>query len=244
MTHTLFCLPYAGGSAGTFRGWERELPGWIDVVPIELPGRGHRFTEPPVGELEPLVADLVDRVRPEVRGPYSLFGHSLGALLGYELCCRLQREGTPPAHFFPSGAGAPHLPARNQAHVLTDEALWEHITHLGGTPPEVATNDQMKELLLPVLRADVTVAEKYVPRTADTLTCPVTAFAGDADEEAPETDVRGWESYTESEFAFRVHPGDHFFLETDRTELLRLLASALRSERGTGAARRRGITEP
>ncbi|WP_024873950.1 thioesterase II family protein [Saccharomonospora piscinae] len=240
-THTLFCLPYAGGSAGTFRGWERELPDWIDVVPIELPGRGHRFTEPPLGELEPLVADLLDHLRPRAHGPYSVFGHSLGALLGYELSCALQREGRPPEHFFPSGAAAPHLPARNQAHVLTDEALWAHIAHLGGTPPEVAANDQMKELLLPVLRADFALAEKYVPRDAATLTCPVTAFAGDADEEAPETDVREWESYTDSEFSVRIHPGDHFFLETDRTNLLRLLASALRPERGAGTARRRGI---
>src|SRR5438874_7193218 len=147
----LFCLPYAGGTARIFAGWAADLPSWIDVVPLELPGHGFRFDEPVCDDLTQLVADLRDQVLARLDRRYAVFGHSLGALLGYELIQVLQGKDEPAVHFFPSGAGAPHIPTRNPAAGYSAEELRAHIAELGGTPRELVENDELMELMYPVL---------------------------------------------------------------------------------------------
>lgn len=228
----LLCLPPAGGTARAFLDW--DLPGWVSVVPVELPGRGTRFAEPPRADLD----GLLDAVRPAFReaasaGPYAVFGHSLGALVGYELALDMEAEGLRPLCLLPAGAGAPHLPARSRTGAMDDATLRAHLARLGGTPPEVLASDELMALLLPVLRADLRVAEVYRPRTGAPLSCPVTVFAGADDEEAPVEDTTAWARYAPAGFSAHVLPGGHFFPNTDRAGLLRRLTAALAAAHAT-----------
>lgn len=230
----LFCLPYAGGSARVFDGWSSELPSWVDVYPIDLPGRGLRFDEPPLTRLEPLVDDLLGLVLRNLDLPYAMFGHSLGGLLGYELCRRLAADYDTPLHLFVSGIRAPDSPADpTPASTLPDELLREHIGALGGTPPELLHNAELMRVMLPVLRADFTVADTYRHQPGPRLSCPVTAFGSPADPEVSVGQLRGWARTTTDRFTVRVLPGDHFFLHTARAQLLRLVAEALGDVRDT-----------
>lgn len=234
----LICLPYAGGGSRAYTGWAEHLPSWVDVVTYDLPGRGLRFAEELIDDLTEVLDDLRVRVGAAASGSYAIFGHSLGALLGYELALELTRAGRPPAAFFPSGAMGAHLPSVHRAHELDDDALRRHVVALGGTPPEVTDDDQMMELLTPVLRADFALAENYRPRTGQRLPCPVVAFAGEDDAEAPPVGVDAWSDYAPVDgmtAGYRRHtlPGDHFFLDSARPELLDRLAGELRDVTGT-----------
>lgn len=232
----LFCLPYAGGSARIYRDWQRLLPDWIDVVPVELPGRGYRFGEPVHEDLDGLVADVRGTVAPKLDRPFAVFGHSLGAMLGFELVRELAREGERPVHFYPAGASAPHLPARNPAPQFSAAAMRAHLSGLGGTPRELVDNDELMDLMMPVLRADFTIADTY-RRPADvTLDCPTTAFCGVDDGEAPPADVIAWRRHVRAAFAVRFLPGGHFFVNTARAELLARLTESLTIESGVTTA--------
>lgn len=233
----LFCLPYAGGSARVFADWQADVPQWLEVVPLELPGRGTRFGEAPHTRLEFLLDDLHRDVAPRLDEPFAVFGHSLGAMLGYELVRMLAREGRQAEHLFVSGAGAPHIPTRKPAYHLSDDDFRRHLRDLGGTPPEVVESDELMDLLLPVLRADFTIADTYVPLPGEGVDCPVTAFCGDADEEAPPRDVMAWRRYARAGFNLRMLPGGHFFLDSARHDLLTTLATSLRA-----STARRGIS--
>lgn len=229
----LLCLPPAGGTARAYLDW--DLPDWVEVVPVELPGRGARFSE----RARPDRDGLLDAVRSEfsaaARGPYAVFGHSLGALVGYELSVDMQRDGRPPLCLMPAGAGAPHLPARSRTGGMGDRELVAHLARLGGTPREVLDSEELMALLMPTLRADLTVAETYRPRTGEPLRCPLTVFAGADDEESPVEDAAAWARYATAGFAVHVLPGGHFFPNTDRTGLLRRVAAALASAHATAA---------
>ncbi len=232
----LFCLPYAGGSARIYSEWHRLLPDWIDVVPVELPGRGFRFGEPVREHLDELVADVRRTVAPKLDRPFAVFGHSLGAMLGFELVRELDRDGERAVHFYPSGAGAPHLPPRNPAPKVSRDAMRAHLAGLGGTPRELVENDELMDLMMPVLLADFTIADSYRRPAEATLDCPVTAFCGVDDGEAPPTDVVAWRRHVRGPFAVRFLPGGHFFVDTARAELLGLLTSTLTTESGVTRA--------
>ena len=223
----LFCLPYAGGSAQMFTDWRKDLPPWIDAVPLELPGRGLRFDEPASDDLASVVAGLRAMALPRLDRPYAVFGHSLGALLGYELVHALQRMGAPASHFFPSGAGGPHLRSRNPAHRFDDARLREHIAELGGTPRELLDNDELMALLLPALRADFSLADTYRPPPGAVLDCPTTAFCGTEDHKAPPIDVLSWRQHVRAPFTVKLLAGGHFFLHSNKRVLLSLIVSAL-----------------
>lgn len=231
----LFCLPYAGGSARMFVDWSQALPSSIEVVPLELPGRGFRFDEPACDDLPRLVEDLRLLVLPRLDGPFAVFGHSLGAMLGFELLHALARDGEKAVHFFPSGAGAPHIPSRNPAPRFSDDALREHIRELGGTPEELLDNGELMELLMPALRADFLLADTYRPPPGATLSCPTTAFCGGTDDEAPAADVLAWREHVRAPFTVQILPGDHFFVHSARDELLARIASALCPDRTRSA---------
>ncbi len=227
----LFCLPYAGGAASVFRGWGRGLPSHIQVIAVELPGRGARRQEPPIREFSVLVTLLAAGLLPHVQRPYALFGHSMGALLAFELC-RIIRHGqvAPPVHLFVSGHEAPRFPEKRRSH-LADDALIEEIRHLKGTPREVLENRELMSLLMPTLRADFAVCESYVFRDEAPLAYPVTAFGGTDDPWASTEQFEAWRGCTRSSFSLRMFPGDHFFLHSREEEVLAAIAEEIAGAR-------------
>jgi medium-chain acyl-[acyl-carrier-protein] hydrolase len=230
----LFCLPYAGGGASLYRAWAGLLPAEIELCAIQLPGREQRIGDPAYTTMTELVAELAEQLDPWVADlPYALFGHSLGALVAYELAQELRANAAGPRHLFVSASPPPPSAGqRRPIHTLPDSQFIAELRRLKGTPEEVLQHRELMELLLPVLRADFTLLNTYTPRQQPPLPCPIAAFAGVADQEIPADVVQRWQEHTAASFRLRVVPGDHFFLHSAGPALIQAirydLAPALR----------------
>lgn len=236
----LICLPPAGGGASRYRDWPAHLPNDVEVVSVQLPARENRFNERPIESMEQLTGPLLDGLASHLTCPFALFGHSMGALIAFELIRRMRVNGVAPTHLFASGCRAPHLPSRSPDwHTLPDREFLATIAELGGIPPELRAESQFLDAMLPTLRSDCTLVETYVFRPQDLLSCPVSVFGGWRDKEVPPEDVRAWSCHTTGPFRAHLLPGDHFFINSARSDLLRLVASELESARGGAAA---GVT--
>ncbi|MDQ2882204.1 MAG: alpha/beta fold hydrolase [Actinomycetota bacterium] len=226
----LICLPAAGGGASRYRDWPAHLPDDVEVVSVQLPGRENRFNEPAIESMEPLVGQLLDGLAGHLVRPFALFGHSMGGLIAFELVRRLRPRGLQPVHLVTSGCRAPHLRSRSPDwHTLPDREFIAAVEELGGIPPELLADRQFLDTMLPMLRSDCALTETYVCRPQAPLSCPVTAFGGLQDQEVFPEDVRAWSSHTTGPFRAHLLPGDHFFVNTARSDLLRLLVSELDS---------------
>lgn len=231
----LFCFHYAGGSASLYRTWPallaERLPA-IDVCAVQLPGRENRLREAPFTQMAALIRALLPVLRPELDRPFVLFGHSMGALIVYELAQALQRAGGPlPAHLFVSGRRAPSLPdPLLPIHGLpTDDMLRAIGQRYGNLPDLVMQDAELKAIYAPLLQADFTLVETYQPSTLTPLPCPVTALGGDADPFATEAELQAWRPLTQSQFDLHLLPGGHFYLQEQTTALLAYMAKALAS---------------
>jgi medium-chain acyl-[acyl-carrier-protein] hydrolase len=225
----LVCTPYAGGSSGVFRTWLQLLPPAIELDAMQLAGRGHRVGRPAHDRLDELVPELTQAIAPWLDRPFVLFGHSLGALVSFELARTLRRcFCLTPALLVVSGYRAPHLPPRRPPiHDLPRRTFWKEIGRLHGTPPEVLADPQLTSLLEPALRADFACVETYEHVPEAPLECPIVAFGGRADAEVPVEDLAAWAEHTESSFSLSMFAGDHFFVHTEQRSVVRELLDAL-----------------
>lgn len=225
----LFCFPYAGGGSLSFRNWAKDLPSTVEICPIELPGRGFRLHEPAFTRLEPLVQAIAEALIPYLDRPFSFFGHSMGALLSFELARFLRRNNQLlPAHLFVSGRRSPQIPSSNApTYDLPEPDFLLELRRLNGTPTEVLDNAELMQLLLPTLRADLAVVETSIYQKEVPLDCPITAFGGYEDSEASIDMLLAWREQTNAAFALHMLQGDHFFLHSARSPLLELLSQDL-----------------
>lgn len=208
----LLCFPHAGAGASSFRPWEGALRE-AHVCPVQLPGREDRFPEEPFRTVGPLVDAALDALAPALRGPFAVYGHSVGALVAYEFTRALRRAGGPrPVHLFVSGRVAPQLRNPGSAlHELPEPEFLRFVHSMGGIPAHALRSRAFAELIVPLLRADISVNETYAHREEEPLDLPLTALAGHEDPRVPTDWVRPWAAHTKREFAFHVLPGGHFF---------------------------------
>ena len=226
----IICLPHAGGGPGGYAHWARRL-GEIELVLIRLPGRESRYAETPYTRVGPLVADLFAALRPLLHREYVLYGHSLGAVIGYELAQLTIEAGVrPPKRLVVSGAEAPDSPARGrrQLHRLPDDELIGQLVALGGTPQALVENPSLMRLLVPTVRADLQAAETYTWAARPPLPVPLGAFYGQGDPLVESGSVARWRRHTSAAFELTALPGGHFLAPDEETTVLRALASALR----------------
>lgn len=225
----LVALHHAGGSASQFRTWPAGLPAGVEVLAVQLPGRDERLSEPPLTSIALVVDLLVRQLAPLLDLPYALFGHSLGALLAFELTRALRRAARAmPRHLFVSGRWAPQLsdPSRALSDLPHDEFL-EEVRRLGGTPPEVLAHRELMELVTPILRADFALSESYRYQHEPPLDIPMTAFGGIDDPAVTTASVAQWSTQTTAAFRTCLLPGDHFFVSSARPALLAEISTAL-----------------
>jgi medium-chain acyl-[acyl-carrier-protein] hydrolase len=229
----LLCLPYAGGTASVFRSWADVLPPDVEIHAVQLPGREWRIKEEPFRRIGPLVDALLEVVAPLDDRPLALFGHSLGALISYELALRMRRAGMDePAHLFVSAHRAPQLEATEpRVHDASDEAFMNSLRALQGTPEELLANEELMALVLPVLRADFEIADTYEHEPGPPLTAPLSAFGGVGDLVTPRERLEPWEELTTGEFKLRMLPGGHFFVNEARDLVLRAVFTDLMTVR-------------
>jgi medium-chain acyl-[acyl-carrier-protein] hydrolase len=229
----LFCFPYAGGSEIAFRTWQQNLPEAIEVLPIQLPGRGARIKEPPLTRLVPLAQALTQSLRPEMDLPFVLFGHSLGGLIAFELARQLRREGGPlPVHLFISAKCCPKDVDDLWAGETPDNELIQILRRYEGTPSEVLENAELMQFLLPVIRADMELSNTYVCDSEPPLPCPITVFGGLEDQRSGRKCLEGWQDYTAGRFTLRMFPAGHFFLRTWERSVLEAISRELAPHAG------------
>ncbi|WP_431043670.1 thioesterase II family protein [Streptomyces sp. P1-3] len=224
----LLCLPHAGGSASFFHPWGHALGADVEVLVARYPGRLERIAEPCVEHMEPLAEAVTQEILPFLDVPLMVFGHSMGASLAYEVGLRLEKEhGTALARLFVSARRPPHKVVPSQAYLGGDDALIAEVRRLGGTDSSLLDDPDMRELVLPAIRADFRIVGTYEPRPPVALGCPIVAYAGDSDPAVNMTDMRAWRDVATGGFAAREFHGGHFYLTGQRPALLRDLAARM-----------------
>ena len=223
----LICLPHAGGSATYYLPVARGLPVSVDVLAIQYPGRQDRRQEPGIDDIERL-ADLVTaEIRPWCDRPVALFGHSMGAMIAYEVARRLERDGIDPVTLFASGRRAPSRHRTSHVHRLDDRGLKAELVRLSGTGTALLDDADMLSMILPAFRSDYRAVESYRHRPGPPLRCPVVSLVGDEDSEVEVEEAAAWREHTTGGFELRVFPGGHFYLNTHAAAVLDLIAGRL-----------------
>lgn len=176
-----------------------------------------------------MVQSVVSAVHPYCQKPFAIFGHSMGAKLSFEFARRLRQDhGIQPLHLFLSGCRAPQFPDPAPFYDLPQPEFMEKLRGLNGTPAEVLDHPELMELLLPLLRADFQVIQTHTFAADSPLDCPITAFGGLEDDEISHAHLEGWREQTTSRFSLQMFPGDHFFLRTSQSFLLKAISEGLR----------------
>lgn len=222
----LFCFPYAGGGAAIFREWYKELTSEIEVCAVQLPGRENRLSEPAFNRLQALIVEISQAILPHLNQPFAFFGHSMGALICFELARYLRRiYNLNPVNLFLSAASAPHIPdTKTPIHNLPPSEFLAELSRFNGTPKAVLENQELIDLISPTLRADFAVLETYVYTKYAPLSSAITALGGLADPEVSQTEIAAWEEHTTGKFSLEMFPGNHFYIHDNRLDLLNLLS--------------------
>lgn len=216
----LVVLHHAGGSHMPYRRWARLLPAGWEACLLDAPGRGHAAHLAPARTMDELVHRLVRAIVPLVDRPFAVFGHSMGAAIGFALCVELLGRGLPlPVWLGVSAHPGPRAPGVRRAtgiDRLDADALRMALHDIGGLPTAVLADDDLWEWIEPLVRADLEAAAGWRPATGDVLPVPVTAFCGRDDPVAPRAAMRGWAAHTDRFLGVREFPGDHFYLHGAR----------------------------
>lgn len=223
----LLCVPCGGASATMYASWRLRLPPWIQLLPVELPGRGARAAEPFSVDFDELVEQLCSEHAHAFDNPYALFGHSMGGLLAYGMACRLQQlQKRAPLMLFASASPSPggsdwRFPGRD-----TDTALLRDLRHYGGVPEDVYESPEMLRLAMDALAADYVICNSFQYRGAAQLRVPLRVFAG-RDDEIGLQQLATWRNETSASFALHWFAGGHFYLRPQEIAVLRLIEKEL-----------------
>lgn len=226
----LFCFPYGGGAAGAYRAWQDHLPSSIEVCPVQIPGRENRLHEPCYTSLDLLVEATAEGLAGLLDKPFAFFGHSMGAMLGFELARYLrQKQLAQPVYLFASGRRPPHVADHWRIiYNLERDEFIVALRELNSTRKEVFENDDLLNLLLPMLRADYEIVQTYRYRPGDPFKFPVTAFGGEEDIDESKEHLEAWREQTRSSFSLHMFPGNHFFIHSSRQALLQIIREQLK----------------
>jgi medium-chain acyl-[acyl-carrier-protein] hydrolase len=227
---TLFCIPHAGGGASAYRNWAQALAPQVGVKVLQSRGRESRFREPPLTELEDVLEDLYRFVEPDTTGPFAFLGHSMGALLTFELAHRLRtKTGRLPVHLFISACRAP-----NRVQLDTPCSSWpqpefiaEVMRRYGGFPPQVLADAEFMAAILPAMRADFRILERYRAPERPLLDCPITVFGGRTDITTPQAALEDWQQQTRGAFSLVMLDASHFYLQEKRPAMASKILNAL-----------------
>jgi medium-chain acyl-[acyl-carrier-protein] hydrolase len=227
----LFCFPYAGGATYSYSSWDSLLPQEIEVCPVELPGRAGRMREPAARNIRSLVKSMGAALLPGMDRPFAFYGHSMGALISFELARELRRSHQlQPVHMFVSSCLPPHSPRRREkvTYNLPEPQFIEELRRFNGIPSEVQEHsEELMQLTMPLLRADFEACQTYEYIAEPMLECPLTVVGGLEDKGLSRSDLEEWRGHTTSACTVRMVSGDHLFINTSQTWILRLLAEEL-----------------
>lgn len=224
----LFCFPYAGGSSTIYKDWQYKLGNNIKVVPFEMAGRGKKIVEPLCNDMDSTIDYILNEIENELLdGSYSLFGHSMGAIIVYNLLNAIVKRGIPkPKHVFFSGSKPPHIKDKSKNdHLLPDNEFLEVVKSHGGTSEEFFNNKELVDFFLPILRNDFKLAHTTVDSIKEIQShdLDVTVFYGDNEYDLTTNDVYGWKLYTTKEISIHCIKGSHFFIDENIDDVLEVV---------------------
>ncbi|WP_175411367.1 thioesterase II family protein [Streptomyces sp. TRM64462] len=213
--HRLFVFPHAGAGASAYR-LAPHVPDTVEVVTVQLPGRENRFAEDPLTSVDAVVDELAPLIASRTELPFGFFGHSMGALVAFAVARRLRTMGAPlPARMFLSALRAPDLPDREPLHHLPDAELLDRL----GRGEFAGLDPELQELLLPLMRADLTLCETYAYEHEAPLPCPFTVLGGSDDDTVREPELAAWHDHTSADFELRLFPGEHLYVRGAEPQL-------------------------
>lgn len=215
----LVCLPHAGGSAPYFLSVARALAPGVDVLAVQYPGRQDRRTEPGIDDIGALADHVARALAAWSDKPLTIFGHSMGATIGFELARRLPPD-VPLLGLVASGRSAPSCVRAEQVHRYDDAKLLDEIRAMSGTDAQVFDDDEIVRMIMPALRVDYRAVETYRCEPGVRIGVPITVLTGDADPRTSLEQARAWEGHTDGEFDLQVFPGGHFYLNDQPAAVL------------------------
>jgi len=215
-----------------YSSWSAGLPLNVEICSLQFPGRENRLKETLITRITSLVLELTDAISPELTKPFAFFGHSMGALIAFELVRELYRQKKPsPLQLIVSGHRAPQLPdSALPIHALPENEFIKEIGRLNGTPEIVLQHEELMRLVLPTLRADLEMCETYQYLDQAPLQCPILAFGGLQDPKVDQKELTAWQEQTSGSFELQMFTGNHFFLHTSRGAVLHAIASQLQQK--------------
>ncbi|NQX87800.1 MAG: thioesterase [Halioglobus sp.] len=224
----LICFPYAGGTTATYVPWRDSLPQQVELVAVQPPGRGNRLSEPSYRCPDALVADLYPLLKAYLDQPYVVFGHSMGARLGYALLRKIQHEGDAlPVRFIVSASPAPDTVRDEDINQGSDKEFVDYFKKLGGTPVEVLESAELMAFYLPRLRADLTLAGTYFPPPVTQFETELSLLAGRLDQQVSMDELLAWRHFFRFGGIVEEFAGGHMFIETARDSVLSSLNQML-----------------
>ena len=220
----LICFPFAGGNRYSYSSFKDYVPKGFEFHTYELPGRGVRFREPLLLDMKDVVEDAMTWMSQFIHQPYAIYGHSLGALLGYLMMKEIQRSNVnPPLHLFFTGSEGPSVQNRREMNYkLPKDEFFEKLRELGGCPPDILKDATIMEFFEPIIRADFQVVEEYIYEPSMPFDIPITCFYG-TEEDMTHEDVLSWSKESTMEVEVRRLPGDHFFINQFIEEIVNFL---------------------
>lgn len=224
----LVALPYAGSGPNVFRKWIPHLPAHTALYAAQLPGRGMRFGEEPVRSMAAIAAPLADAIAALPPLPTVVFGHSMGALLGFLAGAQLQSRLPSLRHLVLSGAAPPQCRGGRKArHLLSEAEFVEELKAMGGLPDVVLNEPEILQLALPALRADFQAIETMSPDKPSPISTDITAWGGRDDTRDSEEELQQWRDLTRGTFDMEMFPGGHFFIDTESVQVLARLRQVI-----------------
>jgi surfactin synthase thioesterase subunit len=223
----LICFPHAGGSASYYYWLSKTLAPNIEVLALQYPGRQDRRREKCIDNIAEMADSVLKEIQ-EVNYPYAFFGHSMGAIIAFEVALRLQAVSKEqPVRLFLSGRRGPSCMRSERIHLRDDAGLLQDVVRLGGTDPRILEDDELIASMLSTIRSDYKAAETYSYTPGARLDCPITAIVGDNDPQATTAEAATWAEYSTADFDLRTFPGGHFYLTEHKEAVASLIAATL-----------------
>ena len=231
---SLVVLPHAGGSASFFRPFSEALSPEFDVLTVQYPGRQDRRSEQRIENISDYADQIHAALRPHAGRPLALYGHSMGAVLAFEVARRLEGSGSTPVAVIASGRRAPSTHRAETVHQRDDDGIVAELRELSGTHANLLADEEIVRMILPALRSDYTAIERYTCPPEHTVSCPILALTGDADERTTIDETDAWRRHTTGRFEREVLAGGHFFIVDHQRRLAELVTDFVRRAGGAG----------
>lgn len=226
----LFCLPFAGGNKYSYREYVEKASSYLNIIPLDYPGRGARTKEPLIENIDTLVEDVYKQISNKVgQTEYAIYGHSLGGLAAYLLTRKLiENNHKAPLHLFITGTTGPSAFSRceKKRHLLPKKEFLEELKILDGIPDEILQNEELLDYFEPIIRSDFKVSETYLYEDYVPLNIPITIITG-TEEDMEIADIRLWQKETTCVIDFRQLPGNHFFIIKQSGKIVEIISKKL-----------------